>query len=979
MLIALSISNLTVLAANDHQENMSVTSVASVVAKDIGGHWAEKQIKDWNEKGFIKGYSDNTFKPNNTITRAEFITLINNVFGYKDKAELSFTDIKSSDWYFGEIAKAIEAGYVKGYTDGTIKPNNEISRQEVAMVITNIMRLEMAENSVEISKLKDNKAIQAWSKGAIGAVLEKGYMKGYTDQTFKTGNPITRAEATVALNNVAGSIYNKAGAFGDTTIAGNVSVNSDGVTLKNLNIKGDLYLTEGIGNGTVTLDNVTVDGKTLVCGGGMESIIIKNSTLGATVVQKKDGKVRLEASGKTKVGKMQIRSGGKLEEKDLSGVGFEDVEVKKEKSDAIVQFDGDFNNVDILSESKIEVTKGNIAKLQANEGSKDSEIKILAGKIESIEIKVKVKVEVSGGTIAKVTMDKASTGAVLDVKEGATITSLVTEAVIEVLGKGKIEVAEVKINGVKFEVEPVKVVAANDVKVQIGPDPTSAPTTVAVVTPTPTKTTSGGSSGGSSGGGGSTTSKDDVKLEITYSSNESVHVTVYNEDDNVYLENLTIHDFTLKLNRVSVDLDFIGTIINEDENDEVVEYVIKPVEMLEIGKYTLTFSKTGYYSASEQFELDKYSVVFDTNVGETGINRIIFSISPGEKLIDMPDEPTREGYTFIGWALESDATEADFVDAEEINGNVLVYAIWKEVEVFEGRLVELVEIFSYEDDILITLRDLTNPEPETLDEVEAAYIDDLTAEDFILVKGFGTDEAEDIKGIRLFREDGYGTWEYSILPAAGTTFAPGSYRLGFSKEGYDTAHIDVVIVEEETNVEVTGYVAIADIDGGTVAEAVYATAEDVVAVLPNTVTISGTADVVPLLSWADTDNYNAAVAGSYTFTGTIGTLPTGYVDAVDPITTVTVDIVISTVEVSAISVTGDAVVGGTLTAVPDPADATVTYQWMICDTVDGMYTNIAGATSATYTLVADDVGKYIKVTATGTGSYTGTVTSDVAQ
>ena len=191
----------------------------------------------------------------------------------------------------------------------------------------------------------------------------------------------------------------------------------------------------------------------------------------------------------------------------MSDVGFEDVEVKKEKSDAIVQFDGDFNNVDILSESKIEVTKGSIAKLQANEDAKDAEIKVLAGMIESIEIKAKVKVEVSGGTIAKVTMDKASTGAVLDVKEGATIASLVAEAVIEVLGKGKVEVADVKISGVKFEFKPVKVIAANNVNVQIGPDLTSAPTTVAVATPSPTKTNSGGSSSGGSSGG-STPSKE---------------------------------------------------------------------------------------------------------------------------------------------------------------------------------------------------------------------------------------------------------------------------------------------------------------------------------------------------------------------------------------------------------------------------------------------------------------------------------------
>lgn len=240
MVIAIFTSDLSILSANAQHDNLTgAQTISTVVVKDISGHWAEKQISDWNAKGFIKSYSDNTFKPDKTITRAEFILLVNNVFEYKEKAAISFADIKSTDWYYGEIAKAIEAGYLKGYTDGTIKPNNEISRQEVAMVIANIMRLEMAESSLEIGKLKDSKDIQAWSKGAIGAVLEKGYMKGYPDQTFKTGNPITRAEATVALSNVAGNIFNSAGAFGDSTIEGNVSVTGDGVTLKNLNIKGD--------------------------------------------------------------------------------------------------------------------------------------------------------------------------------------------------------------------------------------------------------------------------------------------------------------------------------------------------------------------------------------------------------------------------------------------------------------------------------------------------------------------------------------------------------------------------------------------------------------------------------------------------------------------------------------------------------------------------------------------------------------------
>ncbi len=81
------------------------------------------------------------------------------------------------------------------------------------------------------------------------------------------------------------------------------------------------------------------------------------------------------------------------------------------------------------------------------------------------------------------------------------------------------------------------------------------------------------------------------------------------------------------------------------------------------------------------------------------------------------------------------------------------------------------------------------------------------------------------------------------------------------------------------------------------------------------------------------------------------------------------------VVVTAITVTGNAVVGEILTATPTPAGATGTYQWTISDTAGGTYINIAGATSSTYTPIADNAGKFVKATITGTGSYTGTQTS----
>ncbi|MDW7669419.1 MAG: S-layer homology domain-containing protein, partial [Bacillota bacterium] len=73
---------------------------------DIEIHWAKAEIQEWTEKGLINGYSDGTFKPNDYITRAEFITLVNNVINIHGEEELVFEDVDGSEWYYQEIKKA---------------------------------------------------------------------------------------------------------------------------------------------------------------------------------------------------------------------------------------------------------------------------------------------------------------------------------------------------------------------------------------------------------------------------------------------------------------------------------------------------------------------------------------------------------------------------------------------------------------------------------------------------------------------------------------------------------------------------------------------------------------------------------------------------------------------------------------------------------------------------------------------------------
>ena len=117
---------------------LSLCSLVQAQPSDIQGHWAGSQINAWVDNGLAQGYPDGTFKPDNTISRAEFISLTNHAFAFTAAANSNFSDVAANDWFAGEIAKSQAAGYITGYQDGAMRPNQVISRQEVATIIAKI-------------------------------------------------------------------------------------------------------------------------------------------------------------------------------------------------------------------------------------------------------------------------------------------------------------------------------------------------------------------------------------------------------------------------------------------------------------------------------------------------------------------------------------------------------------------------------------------------------------------------------------------------------------------------------------------------------------------------------------------------------------------------------------------------------------------------------------------------------------------------
>lgn len=175
------------------------TIKAKAAADDISGHWAEGVIQEWLDKNLAKGYADGTFRPNNPITRAEFMKLANSVFGFTAEVDIDYIDVEEGQWFYDTVRRATAAGYIEGYGDKSLRPNNPITREEVATIIAKIMKLELEESKVD--HFKDEEEIK-WSRGFVGAVVSKAYMQGYPNGSFKPKNNITRAEAVYALNNI---------------------------------------------------------------------------------------------------------------------------------------------------------------------------------------------------------------------------------------------------------------------------------------------------------------------------------------------------------------------------------------------------------------------------------------------------------------------------------------------------------------------------------------------------------------------------------------------------------------------------------------------------------------------------------------------------------------------------------------------------------------------------------------------------------
>lgn len=330
-------------------------STPALAAKHINSHWAQDALNTWMGYGIIQGYEDGSIRPDNTITRAELSAVLDRIMQYQTQSSNRFSDLDNG-WYRDAILGAHAAGIIQGYGDGTVKPSATITRQEAAVMFARVLELDT--DGAKPSAFLDSDAIAPWAKGAVNAMAAQGYIQG-DDGYFHPNDGMTRAQAVTILDRIFTRLYSASGTYSGN-VDGSMVINAGQTTLQDMDISGDLILAEGIGDGHIILDNVTIQGRLLVRGGGENSVILRgDSRVSHLSASRQEGLVRVSVEEQAQLNTLAVHD-------RAQGVKIEGVveQVQVLGSDATVTVTGTVQLLDVAKGiSNIDLTVASEAKI----------------------------------------------------------------------------------------------------------------------------------------------------------------------------------------------------------------------------------------------------------------------------------------------------------------------------------------------------------------------------------------------------------------------------------------------------------------------------------------------------------------------------------------------------------------------------------------------------------------------------------------
>lgn len=193
-------------AGHDNQFGTGLIQAVAMLTEtfpDMNNHWAKLYVQNLVDEGVIEGYPDGSFRPDNKVTRSEFVKLIASALNLPamEQASSVFSDESQiPDWAKSYVQSAVQVGLIEGYANGetgkaSFNPSAVISRAEMTVITARALK---QPPTVKPLTFRDRLSIPEWAQPSIQLTAETGLINGYEDNTFRSRNPVTRAE-TAAL------------------------------------------------------------------------------------------------------------------------------------------------------------------------------------------------------------------------------------------------------------------------------------------------------------------------------------------------------------------------------------------------------------------------------------------------------------------------------------------------------------------------------------------------------------------------------------------------------------------------------------------------------------------------------------------------------------------------------------------------------------------------------------------------------------
>jgi hypothetical protein len=346
-------------------------------------YWAQPYLQNMLDYNIMTGNSQGNLNPSDKITRAEFATMINRALGFTTKGTTTFTDVQPTDWFYNDILIGAYEGYLQGTGSGKASPNSEITREAAVTMLGRALKLQT--DSKVSNSFNDNSSISNWARPYVDIISNMGILSGYSDGSFSPSLSITRAEVAKVISNLTGDIVDDARQVRLDYVDGNVTLTSSGGGLKNTTISGDLYITDGVGTGSILLDNVTVLGNVIVSGAGQAesgecSIVFRDCEINSLITDvPADKKLSITTTGNTIINSTSVKSAIYIDSSNDTGSAFRTLSIELPEGQT-ADLSGTFTDVILKNPSNtLNLQKGYIANLTIDEESLNSTVFLEAG------------------------------------------------------------------------------------------------------------------------------------------------------------------------------------------------------------------------------------------------------------------------------------------------------------------------------------------------------------------------------------------------------------------------------------------------------------------------------------------------------------------------------------------------------------------------------------------------------------------------